>query len=304
MKTIKRVVRIIIPTWIYHFVFNNYGKFFYWIDKSSIRHDCKSAHPNNQERYEMCLVTIAYNNDQLISKQIEMVKKHVKDPHYQLLIVDNSTDKTKRKKIQDVCSHHQIEYISIPFTFRQKVCKLFKWGGMSHGLALNWSFYHVIYHKRPKYFALLDHDIFPINDCNLTERLSGLDFFGVRRERDKYWYLWPGWSLFNFDAIVDRHPNFQPHFTKTTYLDSGGGNYFKIYQNYAINTIPFPNVKTHRLKKTEGLWTWNDVYHSDCIQFIDDSWLHVINGSNYCHFAGKDDMVRKIINNIHLFERE
>lgn len=293
-----------IPPCLYHFVFNSYGKFFYWIDRTSIKLNKYKSYSSTKGQSEMLLVSIAYNSDQLISNQIEMVKKHIKDPHYQLLVVDNSTDKTIRKKIQDVCSHHQIEYISMPFTFRQKVCKWFKWGGMSHGLALNWTFYHILYHRKPKYFALLDHDIFPIKDCNLTETIGELHFYGVRRDREDYWYLWPGWSIFNFEAIDKKNPNFQPYFTKTTYLDSGGGNYFKIYNNYAINTIPFPQVKIHRLKITKGISVWNDVYHRDCIQFIDGSWLHIINGSNYCHLPGKDDTVRKILDNIYLFEKE
>jgi hypothetical protein len=301
---VRKTIGKMIPSCLSHFTFNTFGHLFYWIDLYSVHSNKNKPATSTTERDEMFIVSIAYNNDQLISKQIEMIKKHVKDPHYKLLIVDNSTNNATRKNIQDVCSCNQIEYFPIPFTFRQKACKMLKWNGMSHGLALNWTFYHVLYNKRPKYFTLLDHDIFPVKDCNLTERFGGLQFFGVRRERGNYWYLWPGWAIFNFDAIVEKNPNFQPYFTKKTYLDSGGGNYFKIYHNYAINTIPFPNVKTHRLKKTKGLSTWNDVYHSDCIQFIDDCWLHVINGSNYCHFAGKDDTVKKILNNIHLFEEE
>lgn len=292
----RKKIRNIIPSHLYHHVFNSFGNMFYQIDK---RH---RSMPQAQGRCGMLLITIAFNNEELISTQIEMVRKHVKDANYQLLIVDNSTDKTKRKKIQDVCTQHGIEYIPIPLTLRQKICKNLKWGGMSHGLALNWTFYHVICNRQPKYFALLDHDIFPVKDCNLTERLGDLDFFGVRRDRGKYWYLWPGWSIFNFDAIATKSPNFQPYFTKSDYLDSGGGNYFKIYNNYALSTIPFPNGKTQRLKKTKGLSVWNDVYHCDCIQMIDDCWLHIINGSNYCHLPGKDATIKKIIDNIHIFE--
>ncbi|MBQ6209025.1 MAG: glycosyltransferase family 2 protein [Prevotella sp.] len=302
MMNIRKTIGKLFPSKAYKYLFNSFGYHFYKIDKRPIHLKESKACSPELERCGMMLVTIAYNDENLIAKQIEMVRKHVKDPNYQLIIIDNSPNKTKRKKIQTICKECQIEYIPVPYSFRQKFCKFFRWGGMSHGLALNWAFYHVLCQKNPKRIALLDHDIFPIKDCNLTERLGGLDFFGVPRKRDKYWYLWPGWSLFNFDAIVDRYPNFQPYSTKTTYLDSGGGNYFKIYHNYAINTIPFPSVKTHRLKKTKGFSTWNDVYHSDCIQFIDECWLHVINGSNYCHLAGKDNTIRKIVDNINLFE--
>ena len=49
---------------------------------------------------EMLLITIAYNNEALIRKQIELIKKYIKDENYTHVIVDNSPKREKRKKNQ------------------------------------------------------------------------------------------------------------------------------------------------------------------------------------------------------------
>lgn len=61
--------------------------------------------------------------------------------------------------------------------------------------------------------------------------------------------------------------------------------------------MTFPIVKTLRYKKTEGLNRQCDIYHSDYIQIVDKSWLHIINGSNYANIPGKEDMIRQVLSN-------
>ena len=57
-------------------------------------------------------------------------------------------------------------------------------------------------------------------------------------------------------------------------------------------------TKTYRIKQTSKLKKYNDIYHGDCIQIIDDSWLHIINGSNYAHINGKEETIKDILDNI------
>ena len=230
------------------------------------------------------------------------MKEYVRDVDYKHIIVDNSTDRNKRSLIKYICNSNHIEYISIPYSIEQKICKWLSYYGMSHGLALNWTYYHLLCQRRPKRFALLDHDIFPIRACNLTERLGDLDFCGVGRLRGEGWYLWPGWSIFRFDAVYSRNPNFQPYFNKSIYLDAGGGNFFQIYRYYKFKDLYFSRVDTHRIKRSKDLHDYNDIYHSDCIQYVDDNWLHLINGSNYCNLINKNSTVKKIMDNISYFQ--
>ena len=54
-----------------------------------------------------------------------------------------------------------------------------------------------------------------------------------------------------------------------------------------MKNVDFLHTKTYRIKKTQELKSYNDIYHGDCIQIIDNAWLHIINGSNYAHINGK-----------------
>lgn len=58
-----------------------------------------------------------------------------------------------------------IDYIRIPYL----MTLLFHYQiAVSHGAALNWIYYHYLREKRPMRFSLLDHDIFPARDFNMT----------------------------------------------------------------------------------------------------------------------------------------
>ena len=171
---------------------------------------------------------------------------------------------------------------------------------ISHGAALNWVYYHVLRKMKPKRFALIDHDIFPVKSYNLTSALGEKDFYGVRRSGNGEWYLWPGWCIFNFTKFTAR-PNFEPIFTQKSFLDTGGSNYPRYYYRYDIQVIPFPRFKSFRYKKTEGLNRHCDILHSDYIQIVDESWLHLINGSNYAKIPGKEDMISRILSDTSQF---
>lgn len=243
------------------------------------------------KRYEMLILTVAYNNEQLIERQIELIRDNIKDESYRYMVADNSTNRQKRKLIKEVCHKYGIGYIPIPLV----ICFLTNHQcAISHGAALNWVYYHHLRKIKPKRFAIIDHDIFPVKPYCLTSALGEKDFYGVLRSGDGEWFLWPGWCIFNFDKFTIK-PNFEPIFTQKNFLDAGGSNYLRYYYKYDIKGITFPVVKTWRYKKTEGLIRHCDIYHSDYIQIVDNSWLHIINGSNYAKIPGKEDMIHQVL---------
>lgn len=278
-------------------IFNLYGKYVYWLslrgDDVPVREDGESC--------ELYLVTIAYNKENLIRKQIEMVKSFVTDVGYHHVVVDNSPDKKKRRLIQNVCADNGIEYVPIPrYIDRLISTRLFGYG-ISHGAALNWMFYKYLLHRKPVRFALLDHDIFPIKQYNFVEALGDRAFYGVKRDRAVGWYLWPGFCIFRLDAAFpDCKPNFLPMIQSGVFLDAGGANYPLLYKNYDIAQVDFPEDTTYRLKKTEGLI---DIYHGDCISIVDIAWLHLINGSNYANIRGKEEFMEKVMANIEKLQK-
>lgn len=243
-------------------------------------------------RTEMYVVTIAYNDERLIRKQIEAVKTFITDEHYKHIIVDNSPTPQKRKLIREVCQEYSIDYIPVPLYIHRLISTRLFWCGISHGAALNWMFYKFLIYRGPVHFALLDHDIFPTKPYSLTEALGDKPFYGVKRDRGDGWYLWPGFSIFNFEILARIRPNFLPLMTKKSFLDAGGSIYPQLYKQYEIANVTFADDKTFRIKNTAGL---KDVYHGDCIQMIDNAWLHLINGSNYAHVKGKEETITQFL---------
>ena len=285
-------MQAVIKNWIY----NQYGKYVWLL--SRIGRPVQTVPSGGSELY---IITVAYNHVWLIEKQIELVKLHVKDRNYLHVVVDNSPNKKVRKQIKDICEREHVGYVPVPMFIDKLICHRYFGYGLSHGAALNWMFYHFLRKQKPVRFALIDHDVFPMEDYSFIDRLGNRDFFGVERIRENGWYVWPGWCIFRFDAISECRPNFLPYYLKDTFLDAGGGNYPRFYGRYDWKTIEFPPVITKRIRHSKELSTYNDIYHGDCVQLIDHTWLHLINGSNCAKIPGKEELVIKMINNIDKF---
>lgn len=250
------------------------------------------------EYHQMLVMIVAWNEENLIRKQIELTRKHLKDEDWQLVIVDNSSKTEKRKLIQQVCKEEQITYLPVPRWINSLACHRLFFYGMSHGAALNWMFYHYLQFVKPKYFALIDHDCLPGRDFNLTEAIGNKDFYGVDRLKDNSWYLWPGFAIYRYNIVEKSKPNFLPIYIDRMYLDAGGANYLQLYQHYQREELKFAEVQTVRIQKTKNIQSANDIYHTDCIQRIDNAWIHIINGSNYAKLKGKEKMVKRVLEKV------
>lgn len=284
-------------SFIYRYIFNVYSRIAYILSSLHFFHQ---RHKDGQKRCEMLLLTVAFNDERLIEKQIEQIRSMIKDRDYRHVVVDNSLSKKKREAVKTVCKQCDIEYIQIPYM----ITLLFRYQiAVSHGAALNWLYYHYLRKKKPMRFSLLDHDIFPVREFNMTLTLGQRDFYGVSRIKEDEWYLWPGFSIFNYDAFTTE-PDFLPRCTKKNFLDTGGGNYRKFYCKYNLNDVVFPQMKTVRIKNSKELVRRCDIYHSDYVQIVDDAWLHLINGSNYANIKGKEDVIEKILADVSSFYKE
>lgn len=278
-------------------VFNLYSRIAFLLSTMQF---VRQQYKDGKKRSEMLLLTVAFNDERLIEKQIEQIRSMIRDTDYQHVVVDNSLNKKKREAVKAVCKQYGIEYIQIPYL----ITRLFHYQiAVSHGAALNWFFYHYLREKSPKRFSLLDHDIFPLRDFNMTLTLGHRDFYGVSRIKEGEWYLWPGFCIYNFDTFPTE-PDFLPRYTKKNFLDTGGGNYRKFYCNYNLKDVAFPEVKTVRIKNSKELARRCDIYHSDYVQIVDDTWLHLINGSNYANIKGKDDVIEKTLADVGSFYKE
>lgn len=250
------------------------------------------------ERSRLLLVTIAFNHEGLIRKQIEMVRQHVGDEDFQHIIIDNSSRKDKRRAIKDVCHERGVEYVAVPRYLTWLTWSSLFYPSYSHGGALNWAYLHVIKPRQPEFFVFLDHDIIPAKTYCFIDSLGSQDFYGVDRLRECGWYLWPGFSIFRFAALANRQADFSPVYVKHCFLDAGGRNFLSLYSNYYRTDLRFASIETRRIRVTPSLRTLDDIFHNDCIQVVDNAWIHVINASNYTRIKGRDEVIDNMIDKI------
>lgn len=227
--------------------------------------------PALEPEKQIDIITVAFNNEYLIEKQIKLIKEFITDEHVSLFIADNSSIPEKRKLIEDICVKHQVGYIQIP----NSLTKIFiRKPGYSHGTTLNWLYSNFVKKRKSSIFGFLDHDLFPVSPISIKEKIGTEDFYGHIKDRGKGWYVWAGLCFFKYDVVKELPLDFIPYMIDDTFLDVGGANYPILYSRYNKNTLHF--LPTRDINISEG-----KDYHSDYLQFIDEHWLHMINGSNW-----------------------
>ncbi len=245
-----------------------------------------------QYRYTpLCLVTIAFNNVFLIEQQIRLLKKNIKDD-FLYIIADNSQHQATRQQIRELCRREEVEYISLPFNWFQRVA--YK-PSYAHGLSMTWIFHNIIKKVKPIHFAYLDHDIFPISPYSFKQRIGDMPFFGRLMDRTpkhckhKLWYLWAGFCMFSFDFVEKINLSFLPCKEDGVYLDTAGALYRSLYRQHCLDASLLATPV-----KEEYFRDGND-FHSDLLHYIDNCWVHTINGSNWKKVATKDDFLKDFL---------
>ena len=172
ISILKRIARIPLLNIIREHLWAVYGRYVFWLSRMG-----KAKTINFSQQCPLLLVTIAFNHEELIKKQIEMVKHHIKNTPYHHILVDNSSDNSKRKAIKAVCDSMEVEYFATPRYFTWLTWNALFSPSYSHGAALNWAYYHIIQSSKPKHFVLLDHDIIPIKPFDFIDALGPQDFY-------------------------------------------------------------------------------------------------------------------------------
>ena len=228
------------------------------------------------------LIVVSFNNSKVISYQIKTLKKYFLYP-FQYTVFDNSTDETKAKEIYEICSKENVGYVRLP-------CQHFIPKGMvsySHGIALNYIFRNYICkYNKAEYIGILDHDIFCIEQFNISKFLNKQPYYGLVHHRscnpDKIKYIWPGFAFFRKEAIKDVNLDFRPSIRLAG--DTGVRLYESIYSKNDIDIDKLDMAKEeHRFfDKTHNVLNAGYSYFSS-------GWIHCWNASNYKKLEGMDD---------------
>jgi hypothetical protein len=180
------------------------------------------------------LVTIAFNDVELIEHQVALVREHV--PGCVHLIADNSSSEQVASTVRQVATDRGACYLRTPRGPWHSVGH----GGRSHGLAMTWLWRNVIRQTQPVAFGFLDHDIFPLRRTNPFDLVAGYPVGGSIRVHTGRWYLWAGFCFFQFEAVRKTALNFSTDWYAG--LDTGGCNWSKLYRSLDRSRVKDPGL--------------------------------------------------------------
>ena len=202
------------------------------------------------------IAVIAYNVPWTIALMLR-AERYL--PGSAFVIFDNSRNPDARREIERICRDRDAAYLALPPNPERHPCR-------SHGLAMNWAFYHVIRPLEPRVFAYFDHDLIPMAPYDLAAKVAGQPVYGVRNESRWGWNLWAGFSVFDGRAVEGRMPDFNHDVPRN--LDTGGRNWLRVYRHLDRSQIGFASLDPVGLRDPQAK-------QPVTAQLIDGALLHV-----------------------------
>lgn len=218
-----------------------------------------------EDKKDLEIYTVAFNNWQIIELLSILIKKNLIDEH-KFIVVDNSNEPQTSEKIKNICIQHWHWYIKLPPN--TLYCS------QSHSIALNYIFHNYIKTRNPKYFGIIDHDIFPIKQTSILDKLSNQDFYGYLIDKNRRSYTGDAWMLrpwFCFYKNIFQKMDFsvKKSFFPLFALDTWWWNYKIIYKKYNKDKIQFCERKAYGVTNS---WETEIVDYAD---MLDLSWFNI-----------------------------
>lgn len=211
-------------------------------------------------RGRKALITISFNDAEVIDWQTKLVARHVPDAIH--VIADNSNDPAQRTAIRAICEAVGLTYVAVP---NNPWGKRKPDGSKSHGFALNWAWANIVLANRPSMVGFLDHDIFPVEKTDPFRMLENAAVGGVvRTVADGRWYLWPGYAFFRLDRLSTTRLNFGKDWLDD--LDTGGLNWGCLYRT--LNGDDFCKASFQQLPISD------DIPMEEALFDRIDDWVH------------------------------
>lgn len=248
------------------------------------------------QSHSMILVTVAFNNPELIKAQIKALNSKLTDD-YLLVVCDNSSLPKAREQIKVDCQE-----LNTIYQTSHKVTAKFA-NSASHGKALDWIFGQILPVSDCKWIGSLDHDIFPRTKTSLEKKIQKALCYGLRQERGDKWYLWPGFQLFRAKVLKNSKFSFMP----ASGLDTGGANWNWIYSKLPKHKVIFANQSYRQLVQKSGKASLlpltkqeqkEQLVESDNLVEVLDDWNHFFNGSDWKQTGNKITSITNIVNHL------
>jgi len=181
------------------------------------------------------IFTFAFNRPDFLKLQIKSFRKFF-DGEYDINVVCDYRDEKFLKEFETICKEENVNFYKHKSTSNGNP-------SFYHGSVLTWAYSDII---KPKFqndcVLIVDHDMFLIDNFNLSEYLNGYDIFGSPQSRDGIKYIWPGFVAFEVSKLKDLDFDFLPCMVNRTMLDTGGGTH-KIMDKlkYRPSSLEYPD---------------------------------------------------------------
>ena len=222
------------------------------------------------------IVTVAFNNPDLIRLQAEALSAFLVDD-YLHVVIDNSPDLPHRAKVLQVAKDCGLSYFGAPEN-------PFSWidPSVSHAFALDWAWRQVVSKVEPELVVFLDHDVFPTQKTSVRALLGGHLVAGYKRESEHRWLVWPGLFIANYSDLSRFRVSFMPKAD----TDAGGSLWWSVYSRVAPDRIRFFDRTAVAFGDTSQ--RFGDGSPGEFHRF-EDGWVHLVDGSGWSDGVGKLD---------------
>lgn len=222
-------------------------------------------------------LVVAFEQPWALDWLLRMAKINIADTT--VLVFDNSRCPELRHDIEKVCFSHQTPYLALPANPTRHANR-------SHGMAMSWIFHNVVQNIKPRLFAYIDHDMIPVQNIKLAERLGNQTCYGMERHAGSLaWNLWAGYCMYDFARVTALPLNFLYDFSLG--LDTGGRNWACLYQDLQQESLRFAGNRYISIKDPVTGTALS-------IQYVDDSWFHIGSISYNDNFRSKSEFCKNI----------
>jgi hypothetical protein len=227
----------------------------------------------------IAIIVVVYNVSNLISTQIDFIRRFCKDDKYHIIIIDNSNNQNISNQIKQQslsCIYHKIDSGTN--------------GSEGHAFACNYAY--SVFQNNYEYMFFLDHDIFPITNFSVKDILGDKVIGGPGQIRKTKIYLWPGCVMFNNNKIAHNLISFSTN--PSLGLDTGGMLY-RVIETYGQNNCAFFDEHYEDNISVNG----TNYGNYSIISNPSFSFMHFRNASNWNYVSNNDERIASLLHILH-----
>lgn len=164
------------------------------------------------------IFTFAFNRPDILQYQIDSFKKHIEDD-LEFHVVYDTRDDEYLEEFSEICKSNNVY-------FHHHISEPGNTPSFYNSDAIQWTYNNLIKPDENNFITMIiDHDIFLIENLNVSQFMEGYDLSGLPQTRGNVEYIWAGLILFRKSSLENIDFNFYPQTVDGQLLDSCGGTY-------------------------------------------------------------------------------